>query len=168
MAEIEQKEQQTSWRDKFAKYGHGMFARIALFVCCVLVDFLGVHDGYSMLRLWAERKAIETGQTPWILNIWFSAHVFGKDFAITPLLTIAVGVFLAVAVVPFFFMFMHHSTANYLIEVEGEMRKVSWPASAEYLPASFAVIVITIFMVLFLAFGDYVLSNLAMKLNLGF
>lgn len=58
--------------------------------------------------------------------------------------------------------------ADFLIETEGEIKKVSWPPQKEYVAASMAVIVVIVFVFCFLWLTDSVLSEIFARLKIGF
>ncbi|MBI2932313.1 MAG: preprotein translocase subunit SecE [Planctomycetes bacterium] len=58
--------------------------------------------------------------------------------------------------------------ADFLIETQAEMRKVSWPARREWVGSSVVVIVVIAFISLFLYFADEGLSKVMQKLGIGF
>jgi preprotein translocase subunit SecE len=60
------------------------------------------------------------------------------------------------------------SWANFLVETEGEVKKVSWPARKEYLGSALVVVVVIAVVSLFLWASDAGLSRVMQKLKIGF
>jgi len=57
-------------------------------------------------------------------------------------------------------------TRQYLIEVQGEAKKITWPAQKEAIAGAIGVVVISVIFVLFLGLVDFGLGQL-MRLVLG-
>ena len=57
--------------------------------------------------------------------------------------------------------------ADFLIETETELRKVTWPSLDDAVSGSMVVMVCVLFLMAFLAGADYMLGRLARKLLLG-
>ncbi len=93
--------------------------------------------------------------------------LFGVDLSITVMLLIAAGVFLALSFGLYLF-FNWPKMGEFLVETEGELKKVSWPERKEYVSASFAVVVLVVFIVVYLYAVDVGLSFVLTKMKIGF
>lgn len=102
------------------------------------------------------------------LESWQSLRmpVFGETLSQVPLLGIGLtGAFVAalavfVALTFFFLRYLAgEKTAQHLIEVEGEMNKVTWPSFEEATNSSIVVIITVLILMGFLALSDYVLGQ---------
>src|SRR3989304_4353569 len=89
------------------------------------------------------------------------------NIIVRPILLVAVGVFLLFASLVFMYL-NREKTADFLIESEDEIRKVSWPSRKEYVTSSIVVIVMVIIVAGFLFFVDKGLSFAMEKINIGF
>jgi preprotein translocase subunit SecE len=88
--------------------------------------------------------------------------------AIKPVLFPAAGIFLVSLLVAHLYL-NRPKPAEFLIETEGEIRKVAWPARKEYLGSSAVVVVVIIILSLYLFAVDKTLSELLVKwLKVGF
>jgi preprotein translocase subunit SecE len=93
--------------------------------------------------------------------------LFGVELRITPMLLISAGIFAALSLALYFF-FNWPKMAEFLIETEGELKRVSWPERKEYVGASFAVVVLVIFIVVYLYAVDIGLTYVLTNLRIGF
>ena len=72
----------------------------------------------------------------------------------------ALGVLLAFMVSGFYAMYMHPKTSEFLIEVDAEANKVSWPQWLTVKQSTGQVIIVMIFFMFFLFCVDYVFTKL--------
>lgn len=93
--------------------------------------------------------------------------LFGVNLSVTVMLLIAAGVFLALSFGIYLF-FNWPKMGEFMIETEGELKKVSWPERKEYVSASFAVVVLVVFIVVYLYAVDVGLSFVLTQLKIGF
>jgi len=93
--------------------------------------------------------------------------VFGVMIQIDTMLLISAGVLLVFGVALYFF-FNWPKMAEFLIETEGELKKVSFPERKEYVGASLAVVVLIIFIVVYLYLVDVGLTFMMTRLKIGF
>ena len=132
------------------KSGQGSLARLATWVGLMLVTFLGCVELYS-----------------WIQNPKGDGPVFGLDSELTRNLP--------VLHVPFSWKFLlclalfigcvwlvrriltRPATVDTLIEVEMEMKKVSWPTRDESINATWVVVLVTLLITFILFFFDLIL-----------
>lgn len=80
------------------------------------------------------------------------------EVLVTPGLLVAVGVFIAV-LLGLRFGVNHEKAAEFLIETESELKRVTWPSWPETWNGSLVVIVTVVAMLLLLAGADMVLSQ---------
>lgn len=93
--------------------------------------------------------------------------LFGVELSVTPMLLISGGVFVVFALALYFF-FNWPKMAEFLIETEGELKRVSWPERKEYMGASVAVVVLVVFIVVYLYAVDIGLTYVLTNLKIGF
>jgi preprotein translocase subunit SecE len=124
---------QELFRFRFFKRSQGRIARQATFVALAAIFALG---GWSLSEYYQEKGGV------WQYGI--------------PLVIVALGLWISFRVVQI------PAFADFLIHVEGEMGKVSWPARGELFRASIVVILV-IFFLAFLLFGYDVLLTEIMK-----
>ncbi|MBI4243804.1 MAG: preprotein translocase subunit SecE [Planctomycetes bacterium] len=79
--------------------------------------------------------------------------------ALDLMLVIAVAVFIGVGFIGSI-LSNKPKIADFIIETESELKKVSWPSRKEYLSASVAIVIMVIFMVFYLIFVDMGLSKI--------
>lgn len=87
--------------------------------------------------------------------------------ALKPILFPALAIFFTATYGAFLFLNREKST-EFLVETEGELKKVSWPARREYVGSSVVVVVVIAVMSLFLHFVDEGLSWIAKQIGIGF
>lgn len=106
-------------------------------------------------------------QSPWWKVIAGPLSLMGKEASLRPQLFPALAVFLSV-------MFVVHQILNrdraaeFLIETEGEIKKVSWPARKEYVGSAMIVVLVVAIVSGFLHLVDLYLSKLMQALGVGF
>ena len=86
---------------------------------------------------------------------------------VKPILFPAAGIFLGLGYGAFLFLNRERS-ADFLVETEGELRKVSWPARKEYVGSSVVVLIVVLVVSLFLTAVDHGLSWLMQVTKIGF
>lgn len=97
----------------------------------------------------------------------FQVDLFGKSLALRPILFPSLGI-LGVVMLVAFLMLNRDQWAEFQIETEGELKKVSWPARKEYMGSSVVVVAVVVVVSLFLHFVDMGLSGLMKALGIGF
>ena len=127
---------QEFFRFGFYKRSQGRIARLATFYALVVIVAVG---GWAMNRYYE-------GQTP-ILHYYL------------PLAFIAIGLWMSFRVVQM------PAFADFLISVEGEMNKVSWPSRSELFRATVVVILVVFFLAALLFAYDAVLTWILRALN---
>ena len=109
---------------------------------------------------------------PSIHSLWWSdvfgpAMIFGKVLVLKPILFPAVAVFLT-AMSGVFLLLNQEKWADFLIETEGEIKKVSWPARKEYMGSAMIVVFVVAIVSMFLHYVDKGLSQLMQFWGVGF
>src|SRR6185295_4141868 len=92
--------------------------------------------------------------------------LMGKEASLRPILFPAVGVFMAVMSVVFLVL-NREAAADFLVETEGEIKKVSWPARKEYVGSAMIVVLVVAIVSGFLHFVDLYLSKLMQYWGVG-
>ena len=83
----------------------------------------------------------------------------GADLDITPALLVMIGVALLAAGVLYYFN-NRKTVVDFLIETEGELRKVTWPSRDSVIGSSLVVVVTVIIMGVLIYLSDIVISTL--------
>ena len=102
----------------------------------------------------------------WWVDLW-RGTVLGFTLMLKPILFPAVGILTTLGYAAHLFLNRERS-ADFLIETEGELRKVSWPARKEYLGSSVVVLIVVLVVSLFLTAVDHGLSWLMQVTRIGF
>ncbi len=144
----------------YAKPGQGRWVRVSgylgvgFFAC-----FAGVQTQTALLF------AMATGSNM-LAPMWEGTFI-GLPVIMRPILFPAVaacGLFMLV-----FHLFVNREKwTEFLIETQSELRKVSWPATKEWVGSSLVVVVVMVFVSLFVYFVDMGLSEILQKLRIGF
>jgi len=130
----------------FYKRNQGRIARQATFVSLLLIVALGA---------WALSHYLGSFVTDdWSAMQQNTVHYF------IPLAVLLVGGWASFRVVQL------PSFADFLISVEGEMNKVSWPSRSELFRATLVVILVIFFLAALLFAYDYVLQYILKKIDL--
>ena len=103
----------------------------------------------------------------WWDNVLGPAMIFGKALSLKPILFPAVAVFLSV-MTGVFLLLNQEKWADFLIETEGEIKKVSWPARKEYMGSAMIVVLVVAIVSMFLHYVDKGLSQLMQYWGVGF
>jgi preprotein translocase SecE subunit len=103
----------------------------------------------------------------WWMDIAGPLTIFGKSLGLKPIL------FAAAAACLTFMSIVHlvlnrEKAADFLIETEGEIKKVSWPARKEYVGSAMIVVLVVAVVSMFLHYVDAGLSWLMQKWGVGF
>ncbi|MBV8878381.1 MAG: preprotein translocase subunit SecE [Planctomycetaceae bacterium] len=142
---------------EYAKPGLGKAVRMTSYISIAALTAYGAYALYMAPSL----------QSPWWRVVAGPFSVMGKEASLRPQLFPAVAVFLSV-------MFVVHQVMNqdkaaeFLIETEGEIKKVSWPARKEYVGSAMIVVLVVAIVSGFLHLVDMGLSELMKKLGVGF
>ncbi len=138
------------------KPGQATVARAVAFTC---LGALTMYGGYAFYQL-------PSTASVWWMDLW-KAEVFGKVFSLKPILFPSAGVFLTV-MTAIFLLLNRAKWADFLIETEGELKKVSWPARKDYVGSAVVVVVVVAVISLFLFFVDKGLSEVMRWAGMGF
>jgi preprotein translocase SecE subunit len=130
---------------------------------------LSAFGGVAALALFG---AYALYMAPPISSIWWRdvlgpAMIFGKALSLKPILFPAVAVFLSVMSVVFLLL-NQERWADFLIETEGEIKKVSWPARKEFMGSAMIVVLVVAIVSVFLHYVDKGLSQLMQYWGVGF
>jgi preprotein translocase subunit SecE len=130
------------------KPGQGMAARWTAGGLLALMALFGAHSLYVTLEThewWIKSLA----QIPWV------------ELDVTVGFVASAAVFMLACALIFVFAMNRAKSADFLIEVDSELRKVSWPPKREYVGSSVVVIVSVVVLGLFLFFVDVLFRRLA-------
>ena len=99
------------------------------------------------------------------LNV--AAMIRPAAVTIRPVLFPTIGIFLTV-MFALHLLLNQEKWAEFLIETEGELKKVSWPARKEYLGSASVVVLVVAIISIFLYVVDHGMSRLFSVLRIGF
>jgi preprotein translocase subunit SecE len=109
---------------------------------------------------------IPSTASAWWEILW-KVEVFGKVVALRPIFFPSAGLFLGV-MMAVYLLFNQPRWAEFQIETEGELKKVSWPPRKEYVGSAVVVVVVVVVISFFLWGVDSVLSEVMRWWGLGF
>jgi preprotein translocase subunit SecE len=139
---------------EFYKKGQGRIVRRCALIAILLLAFYGCYTLYNL----------PPSDSWW----WIPFFIIEKPRIIfRPILIPSAAIFLGCVVGAIWF-FNRPRVADFLIETEGELKKVSWPQRKEFLTASWVVIVVIIVMSIFLFIADRGLSWILHRVGIGF
>jgi preprotein translocase SecE subunit len=140
----------------WARPGLGKWARGSALAGALAVVGFGAFSFYM----------IPSTTSVWWADLW-KDRVLGFLVIVKPILFPAAGILLLLGYGAYLFLNRERS-ADFLIETEGEMRKVSWPARKEYVGSSVVVLIVVLVVSLFLTAVDHGLSWLMQVTKIGF
>jgi preprotein translocase SecE subunit len=132
------------------KAGQGGLTRLTSWVGLLLVTFLGCVELYS----WIQNPKTDTPILGINLELFWKLPILGVPLSWKLLLCLAVFIGLIWAVRRYM---MRPATVDTLIEVEMEMKKVSWPTRDESMNATWVVIFVTLLITFLLFFFDLIM-----------
>ena len=132
------------------KAGQGSLTRLTSWVGLLLVTFLGSVELYS----WIQNPKRDTPIFGINLELFWKLPILGVPLSWKLLLCLAVFIGLIWVVRHYL---MRPATVDTLIEVEMEMKKVSWPTKDESMNATWVVIFVTLLITFVLFFFDLIL-----------
>lgn len=138
------------------KKEQGLGTRLTAFLSCEGMLLWGVNNLYEVFPL--EHS---------VYGSLYHTRLIGVEINLTYMTLICAAVFLLFSALIFWF-FNRQKPADFLIETEGELKKVSWPAGHEFIGASIAVMVVILFTTIYLYLVDYGLSRLLLAFRIGF
>lgn len=132
---------------KFYKPGQGTLTRWIAFGLLALLVLFGCHSLYLFVAT----------RSDWWMTDFFRLPVvdYGVTYGFLVSTLVAAGGCLLVYV----FVINQPKPAEFLIETEGELKKVNWPPRHEFLGSSFIVILSVAIISLYLMLVDMVLAN---------
>ena len=110
---------------------------------------------------------VPTRSSSWWANVMWKSTFIGKEFSVRPILFPTAGI-LTTVMFAIVLLLNQAKWTDFLIETEGELKKVSWPARKEYVGSASVVIVVVAIISLFLFFVDHGMSRLFGFLKIGF
>ncbi|MEX2168443.1 MAG: preprotein translocase subunit SecE [Pirellulales bacterium] len=133
----------------FYKRSQGRIARQATFFTLLAIIALGAWR----LHIWMGGAGITSPSAAGAAdgNWWLNSFYSSRSYSV-PLLLFALGSWAAFRAVQM------PAFADFLISVEAEMNKVSWPARSELFKASLVVILMIFFLAALLATYDFLLT----------
>jgi preprotein translocase SecE subunit len=143
-------------RLKYARPGLGKWVRLSALAGVAVMAAFGAHSFY---------KLPSSGSLWW--KVIAETSIVGLAVPLRPILFPALGIFGTVMLMAYAAQNFERS-ADFLIETEGEVKKVSWPARKEYLGSAFVVVVVIAVVSIFLWAADEGLSRVMQKLKIGF
>jgi preprotein translocase SecE subunit len=139
------------------KPGLGKWVRLSAYAGIAAMSLFGCYAFYMSPSI----------ASSWWRDVFPPIMVFGKGIALKPVFFPSVGIFATVMLVVFLLL-NREKWADFLIDTEGEIKKVSWPARKEYLGSSMVVVLVVAVVSIFLHFVDLGLSRLMEKMGIGF
>ncbi len=140
---------------KVYKKGQGRIVRWSSFVALLLMVLFGCVTVYSI-----------PPTDSWWYQIEFQARIFAQDIIIRRMIFICLPVFIVGATAVFWFL-NRAKVVDFLIETEGELRKVSWPQRKEWVNSTAAVLIVIVFVTLFLMVVIYLVGTGLQRLGIG-
>lgn len=144
-------------RLEWFKPGQGRWVRAGAYAPAAALTFFGCAAFY---------QSVFQTTSPWWRDIW-STEVFGKVAALKAVLFPSAAIFMTVLFGAFLFL-NSPKASDFLIETEGELKKVTWPARKEYVGSSFVVVLLIAIVSSFLYLADEGLSRIMKHLGIGF
>jgi len=138
------------------KPGQGTAVRVTALGCLASLVLYGAYAFYQ----------IPPTTSPWWQDLW-TVEVFGKGLALKPILFPSAGIFVGVMAAAYLLL-NRPRWADFLIETEGEIRKVSWPPKKEYVGSAVVVVVVVTVISFFLWGVDSLLSRVMQWVGIGF
>ena len=132
----------------FWKSGQGLPVRISAYGMLLALSIFGAYTLYYAPAY----------QSYWRTTL-ASTQVLGIELALRPILFPSVGAAL-LAMLIVHLLLNRAGWSNFLIETEGELKKVSWPPRKEFVGSSVVVLLVTVSMAVFLAAVDWALSRI--------
>ncbi|HEY3226324.1 MAG TPA: preprotein translocase subunit SecE [Planctomycetota bacterium] len=147
-------------RLKYQKLGQGRWARLVAYLG---IGVMAIFGAVSLHRL----PGLGSGWYGGLEGLWKSTPLFGQAFTLRPVFFPAAAFFL-VGMTAFHLFANRPKAAEFLIETQGEMKRVSWPTPREWIGSTMVVLVLVAFLSFFLYLADYGLSWILQKAKIGF
>ncbi len=139
------------------KPGQGGKVRFSAYVGIGAMALFGAYSLYM----------VPPASSSWWGNLTAPLMIFGKALSLKPVLFPAAATF-ATVMLGVHLLLNREGWTDFLIETEGEIKKVSWPARKEYLGSSLVVVLVVAVVSAFLYFVDQGLSWLMRNSGIGF
>lgn len=139
------------------KPGQGAKVRLSAYIGIGAMALFGAYSLYM----------VPPASSAWWADLTKALVFFGKTFSLKPVLFPAAATF-ATVMLGVHLLLNREGWTNFLIETEGEIKKVSWPARKEYLGSSLVVVLVVTVVSAFLYFVDQGLSWLMRTSGIGF
>ena len=150
---------------KYYKPGQGTWARWVAGVIMALLALFGCHSLYRFPAMFQyDSQGRPLGRTFWGKQL--STSLPGVKDGLTVGLLIAVVVFIAACAGIYFFVINHKKIADFLIDTEAEMHRVSWPPKHEFIGSSIVVFVSIAIIGTFITVMDIAFRMLFLKSGL--
>jgi preprotein translocase SecE subunit len=144
----------------YSKPGQGRWARLSAYVGFAVVALFGAVALHGLPAYGSKWFGGEHG-------LW-ETKLLGRLFTLRPVFFPAAGFFLG-SMVAFHLFINRPRSAEFLVETQGEMKRVSWPTRREWIGSTLVVLVLVFVLSMFLyAVDSWVLSPLMQKLRIGF
>ena len=141
----------------WARPGLGRAVRLFAFVFIGALVMFGAYALYMA----------PTSKSLWWQDIAGPWSLMGKSVSLKPIFFAAAAMFLTTMSVTFLVL-NREKSADFLIETEGEIKKVSWPARKEYVGSAVVVVLVVAVVSTFLHYVDKGLSLLMQHWGVGF
>ena len=128
---------------RFYKHGQGKLSRG---VCALGVGLLG---GFGCHRLYYWLGGFKAFRE----EIGLFEGLLGTDILITPSLLVSIGALL-VLTLGIYVLSNHPKVADFLLDTEAEMKKISWPSRNEIIGSSIVVLVVVVLLGLYILLVD--------------
>lgn len=142
---------------QFRRKGQGLIARF------VGGGLLALLIAFGCVNL-SQSSAMNSMTANWWGQLLFLVPFF--EFEIQNGDLISLGLFLLGCFGVYVFVVNHPEVSKFLIETEGEMRKVSWPESGEFINASIVVLLSIILITLYLFVLDLVFVRFSQMIGI--
>lgn len=143
----------------YSKPGQGRWARLTAYV------------GFGVIAVFG---AVALHQVPGLGSKWFGSleglwtrRILGVEFTLRPVFFPAAGLFLFAMVACHLYL-NRPKVGEFLIETQGEMKRVSWPTRREWVGSTIVVLVLVAVLSGFLYVADHYLSKLMQAVGIGF
>lgn len=141
---------------KYYKKGQGKIVRLSSGIALALLALFGCISLYTFV------PQFNIEETPPPPTFWGTAITQIPFFELTINygLIVSISFFLILILLIYLLIINKPSTADFLVETEIEMKKVSWPSKQEHTNSTIAVIISVLLIGIFLMVADSVFSQL--------
>lgn len=144
----------------YQKPGQGRWVRLAAYLG------LGSLSVFAAVGLYRTMFLKIPKESAWLAELW-STQILGVQFKLMPILHPAAAI-LFTGVLVWHLYSNRPGQSDYLVETQGELRKVSWPARREWIGSTIVVVVVVAIVSVFLYLVDQGLSYVSRELGIGF